>query len=182
MRHWILIGILLFCFVLLGCKPSVCESDVCQKIDHHTVSYRFIDFPLFKSPKENGDFQISELLAVPMMHSSELFGLTSDYRIIDSVPNNAVMGDNIISVPYHKHSTANWDGVNKTNTPNSECIDINTAEIAQLITLPGIGQSRAESIVQARNKKPFRRKKDITKIKGISAKSYQKLQGLLCEI
>lgn len=68
------------------------------------------------------------------------------------------------------------------NAPHPPCIDINKDDIQQLTRLPGIGQTKAQNIIQMRLKKPFKRKKDIQKIKGIGAKTYQKLAPMLCDI
>ena len=65
---------------------------------------------------------------------------------------------------------------------DADCIDINTADIAELMRLPGIGKNRAQAIVASRAHKSFKRKKDIKRIKGIGNKSYLKLSGMLCEI
>ncbi|MBQ1925500.1 MAG: helix-hairpin-helix domain-containing protein [Proteobacteria bacterium] len=65
---------------------------------------------------------------------------------------------------------------------NTGCIDINTADIPELMRLPGIGQARAQAIVTSRETRAFKRKKDIRRIKGIGPKSYIKLAGLICDI
>ena len=62
------------------------------------------------------------------------------------------------------------------------CININEADVSQLMTLPGIGKKRAQDIIQMRNKKPFRRKTDLQRVKGIGKKTYQKLAANLCDL
>ncbi len=62
------------------------------------------------------------------------------------------------------------------------CVDINLADEKGLARLPGIGAGKAKAIVAAREKRPFKRKKDITRIKGIGPKSYQRMAGMICEI
>ena len=39
--------------------------------------------------------------------------------------------------------------------PRAGLIDLNTATIAELSTLPGIGETRAEAMVRARSERPF---------------------------
>lgn len=48
-----------------------------------------------------------------------------------------------------------------------ERIDLNRAGIAELTRLPGLGQKRAQAIVAARARQPFRRVEDVVAVKGI---------------
>ena len=59
----------------------------------------------------------------------------------------------------------------------SQPINLNTATIAQLETLPGIGPNTAKSIVDFRNHSgPFQRVEDLLAIKGISKSKLEKLR------
>ncbi|MBQ9243725.1 MAG: helix-hairpin-helix domain-containing protein [Proteobacteria bacterium] len=69
-----------------------------------------------------------------------------------------------------------------TGMTEQACIDINTADIPELMHLPGIGKSRAQAIVASREHRAFKRKKDIKRIKGIGNKSYLKLAAIICDI
>ncbi len=55
-------------------------------------------------------------------------------------------------------------------------ININTASKKELLTLPGIGESKAELIVQYREKTPFTKIEDIKKIKGIGDSIFDKIK------
>ncbi len=56
-------------------------------------------------------------------------------------------------------------------------VNINTATIAQLEALPGIGPNTAKSIVDFRNRSgPFQRVEDLLAIKGISKSKLEKLR------
>jgi competence protein ComEA len=48
-----------------------------------------------------------------------------------------------------------------------ERIDLNRASATELMRLPGVGQKRAQAIVAARAKQPFRKPEDILAVKGI---------------
>ena len=62
-------------------------------------------------------------------------------------------------------------------TPPSQPINLNTATIAQLETLPGIGPNTAKSIIDFRNRSgPFQRVEDLLAIKGISKSKLEKLR------
>ncbi len=70
------------------------------------------------------------------------------------------------------------------NTDNSQenlPVNINTAGVSELTSLPGIGESRAESIVAYREKHgAFARIEDIMKISGIKGAAYEKIKDRIC--
>jgi competence protein ComEA len=49
----------------------------------------------------------------------------------------------------------------------SERIDLNRAGVTELMRLPGVGEKRAQAIVSARGKAPFKRVEDVLVVKGI---------------
>ena len=59
-------------------------------------------------------------------------------------------------------------------------VNINTANTEELSALPGIGPVTAERIIEYRDKNgPFKNKEEITKIKGIGDKTFQKIKDLI---
>ncbi|HMA59295.1 MAG TPA: glycogen synthase GlgA [Halanaerobiales bacterium] len=66
----------------------------------------------------------------------------------------------------------------KTKPKTSGKVDINKANIKELITLNGIGKSYANRIVDYRNKKgEFKAKKELMNIKGIGESKYNKIKN-----
>jgi competence protein ComEA len=64
--------------------------------------------------------------------------------------------------------------------PTKPVINLNTATIDQLETLPGIGQRTAERIIEYRTKAGgFKRIEDLMNVKGIGEKSFLKLKPLI---
>lgn len=60
-------------------------------------------------------------------------------------------------------------------------VDINTAAKEELLTLPGIGESRAESIIAYREKSGgFSRIEDIMKVEGIKEGMFAKMKDKIC--
>ena len=65
----------------------------------------------------------------------------------------------------------------KAATTMSGPVNINTASAAELATLPGIGPKIAEEIVKYRKDNgDFKTTKDITKVKGVGDKKYEKIK------
>ena len=59
-------------------------------------------------------------------------------------------------------------------------ININQASVSELAELPGIGNAYAERIVVYREENgDFKKKSELTKVKGIGKKKYQKISAIL---
>jgi competence protein ComEA len=64
--------------------------------------------------------------------------------------------------------------------PSSGRLDLNAANIDDLVRLPGIGPVMARRIVEYREANgPFKKLQDLRKVKGIGVKTYEKLAPLL---
>lgn len=62
----------------------------------------------------------------------------------------------------------------------SMLVDINTADVAALTTLPGIGESKAAAIIAYRQENGgFKRTEDITNVSGIGDSTYERLRSLI---
>ena len=56
-------------------------------------------------------------------------------------------------------------------------ININEAGADELVKLPGIGPSRAQAIIDAREKRRFRRVEDIMRVPGIGRKTFTRIRS-----
>ncbi len=65
-------------------------------------------------------------------------------------------------------------------TENENLININTATKEQLMTLPGIGESKASDIIKYREENgKFQTKEDIMKVPGIKDAAFSKIEELI---
>jgi competence protein ComEA len=55
-------------------------------------------------------------------------------------------------------------------------VDLNRAGVTELMRLPGIGEKRAQAIVAARARQPFRKPEDVLVVKGIGPKWLAKVK------
>ncbi len=58
-----------------------------------------------------------------------------------------------------------------------QLVNLNTASLAQLIALPGVGEKLAQRIIQARQQKPFTSFADLDRVPGFGANLLQKLKS-----
>lgn len=70
-----------------------------------------------------------------------------------------------------------WAG-SKSGTLHG-AINLNTATAEQLQQLPGVGPKRAEDIIAYREKRPFTRPSQLSRVKGFGPATMKKLQPYL---
>ena len=59
-------------------------------------------------------------------------------------------------------------------------ININTAPKEELMRLDDIGDKKARDIINYREKNPFKKIQDITKVEGIGQKTFNKIKDKIC--
>ncbi|TDO94395.1 starch synthase [Halanaerobium saccharolyticum] len=68
----------------------------------------------------------------------------------------------------------------KVKSKKQDLVNINQASVSELAELPGIGNAYAERIAAFREKNgEFKKRSELTKVKGIGQKKYQKISNLL---
>lgn len=106
----------------------------------------------------------------------ELINLAGGLEVNADVSNinlALVLSENqMITIPYKKEST---------ESSSSSLININTATVDELCTLPGIGASKANNIINYRmNNGYFITIEDIKKVSGIGEELFNKIKAYIC--
>jgi competence ComEA-like helix-hairpin-helix protein len=61
--------------------------------------------------------------------------------------------------------------------PPGDRVNINTATVDELVTLPGIGKAYAQRIVEYRDKNgPFKKVEDLLNVRGIGEKTFERIR------
>ena len=71
-------------------------------------------------------------------------------------------------------------GTSDTGSTGISIVNINTATVDELKTLPGIGGVTAQAIVDYRNKTPFKTVEDIKNVTGIGDSKYNRIKDYIC--
>lgn len=58
-------------------------------------------------------------------------------------------------------------------------VELNGASLAELVTLPGVGPAMAKKINTYRQKRPFKRVRDLRRIRGIGPATFERLKPLV---
>ena len=74
---------------------------------------------------------------------------------------------------------ASGDATTQTSKSLEGQVNINTASVAELELLPGIGPAIAQRIVDYRKEHPFKERNQIMRVKGIGQKTFAKIKDFL---
>ncbi len=105
-------------------------------------------------------------------------GLTSDSDTSNINLAKIIEDEMVINITSISNSNTYSYSSNSTNT--SGLININTASLEQLMTLSGIGESKANSIISYREENGnFKTIEDITNVSGIGQALYEKIKDYI---
>lgn len=108
-------------------------------------------------------------------------GLTKDAEAASINFAMHVSDEMVIYVPRKGESTEGYVPIQSgQQTQDKQKINLNTAAASELETLPGIGPSKAEAIIENRETNgPYKTIEDLKNISGIGDKTFEKLKELI---
>ena len=113
---------------------------------------------------------IKSLFSIIILCTSYIF--LREVRQIVAVTNNS-------TASFFAIITDEQEGSNNDSNDMSARININEASKEVLMTLPNIGDKKAEEIIQYRTTTPFEDPQDLQEVKGIGAKTFAQLAQLI---
>lgn len=165
-----------------------------------TEDYNDISFSNHKSDRidneEKNDDKQDEKIFVDVkgaVKNPGVFETTKDKRIKDLIDvaggllddadtstlnlSQKVKDQMVIYVLKHGEKPKQMSEIGTTSSSSGEVININTANKEQLMKISGVGKTKAEAIIEHREKNgDFKKKEDITKVKGIGKATFEKIK------
>ena len=90
-------------------------------------------------------------------------------------------GNKVLQSSSVKQQTEKETETKETKETKEQIVNINTAGLEELMTLPGIGQVRAEAIIAYRQQEGnFETIEDIMNVKGIKTGVFSKINNRIC--
>lgn len=108
-------------------------------------------------------------------------GLTDD-ACVEGISLASILADEMqIIVPSFEEDITPINDATLDGTIKDGKVNLNTASLADLMTLPGIGEVRAQAIIDYRDKNgKFVSIEDVMKVSGIKESSFEKMQDSIC--
>lgn len=94
--------------------------------------------------------------------------------ICPKLENDACIEDKIENVPNDNSNSSNND-----SSPSNNKVSLNKASLDELMTLDGIGEKKAQAIIDYRNKNGFKSIEEIMEVDGIGSTTYEKIKDKL---
>ena len=122
---------------------------------------------------EKGTFRTLDQLREVKGFGPATFDKVRPFLRVDPAPPGVPAGDPVPVLERKNRAEVRASYAPRKMQPGDPPIDVNTATIERLMTLPDIGPITAQAIVDAR---PFRSMSDLDRVKGIGPKKLDKLK------
>lgn len=109
----------------------------------------------------------------------EAGGLTDDADIDQINLSEKLVDEERIIIPSKSDASATEMTTHAASTAKTSKVNINTADITELMTLPGFGEKTAQKIIDYREKKKFKKIEDIMNIDGIGENKFKKIKDYI---
>ncbi len=164
-QNVILIGVFVFviiAFYLIGCYKNTKKEEVITKDEISVGEVTYYTINLSGEFLRTGTYLIPSDWTLNMLF--EYGGVTAEADL-----KGFVLTDLVEEGEYYIPKR-------NSDTIESDLININTADIYQLMTLNGIGEVLATNIIEYRNKKRFDSIEEIKNVKGVGNYVYEKIK------
>lgn len=167
-QNIILIGVFVFviiAFYLVSCHRTTTKEEVITKEEANAGEVTYYTIKLSGEFLRTGTYLIPSYWTLNMLF--EYGGLTTDADL-----RGFVLTDLVEEREYNLPKK-------ESDTKESGLININTADIYELVTLNGIGEVLATNIIEYRNKKRFDSVEEIKNVKGVGNYVYEKIKSFI---
>lgn len=102
--------------------------------------------------------------------------INSENKIINELENNCICKDVNVTCEVNNDALIDEDKSDSNNQEENNLININTASYEILLTIPGIGDAKATSIIEYRKSNTFNTIEDIKNVSGIGDSIFESIK------
>ena len=165
-------------------KPTKIEMPIKKEKNEKEEKYEKIKVDIKGMVKKPGVYEYEMVIII--YSNDEVDKFRKEDKDVVYIKYECACPDNINEACINEKDIVNTNGVEKKNSKNSSnnksskednLISINTATKEELMTLTGIGESKAEAIIKYRDENGiFENLDDIMKVAGIGESAYTKIK------